>query len=297
MHNNLLNFSVENNWKIDFKEIDHAITEGKDYDYTTLNGTTLNVKADRKGSKTVANWFSSKTKGKGHCTGCLVMTDLLPDNLNFAVEGIFSILNSNTYHNTLVVAQGHRATRNNWWIGGKRIWGVPIGYPIAVGCFNMDEAEVNSKYEDIRKRLHDFIDKIFDKLTTLNVANAEEVSSYCNTLITDAENVIRNSYLQVLEITASELTSFLESLKELIKELIAIFIEGLKNTVEAMIDAVLKWLEDQLHNAVNKVFDNATVQKVLCKIISILNCRFVVITPLSNSANGFNLKVLKFLNQ
>ena len=77
---------------------------------------------NRKKSTDVASWWT-KEIGSKHCT-----FNEEPEELNFAVlgdleinvtGGIFGETTKTIKYQNVALAQGHTATRNNWWFGGK----------------------------------------------------------------------------------------------------------------------------------------------------------------------------------
>lgn len=95
------------------------------------NSWKLRIKAGRKGSKEVAEWYKNQV-GIDHS----VTTDNydnMPDKLNFAVKGTMKITSTVLGNEVifecsdLVIAQGHNArSRNNWWIGHKQMNSIEI---------------------------------------------------------------------------------------------------------------------------------------------------------------------------
>ncbi len=110
-----------------FEIQDYCITDGQPWegiDKIECGDTqcTINVRAGRKGSDKVSNWFKDKIKG-GSAIGCDTY-DSLPGSLNFAFIGKMSFTHGGKKYSgeNIVIAQGHNArSRNNWWIGGKEM--------------------------------------------------------------------------------------------------------------------------------------------------------------------------------
>ena len=123
-----------------FSVTDYSITSGQGYSGVTASGSngvcTITVKAGRKGSSSVASWFKTKV-ANGNAVAC-DSKGPMPDKLNFAVQGTL-VLDRNGSKATcdaIILAQGHFATVNNWWLGGPdmKSGGVPFIGPIAQVC-------------------------------------------------------------------------------------------------------------------------------------------------------------------
>lgn len=101
--------------------------EGVSTDETSDSGTII-VKAGRKGSKDVAEWFKDKVED-GSLIGCS-SSSKYPEKLNFAFTGTLSFTHSNKSIKCekVLIAQGH-STRNTWWLGGSEMTGMdtPFG--------------------------------------------------------------------------------------------------------------------------------------------------------------------------
>lgn len=81
---------------------------------------TIDMACGRKGSKAVADAFVQACGGAGQVCSPSALSDATPGDLNF----FFGIrvgfrLGSDIGYLEFHVGQGHRASRNNWWIGGK----------------------------------------------------------------------------------------------------------------------------------------------------------------------------------
>ncbi|MDP2722781.1 MAG: hypothetical protein Q8O72_08490 [Bacteroidales bacterium] len=94
----------------------YSITSGQPWSGVTSGashgGLQLLVKAGRKGSDHVSNWFDSNVSNAA-CT--INSISPLPYELNFAFTGTITI-NGNNY--PVTIGQGHSGASNNWWIGG-----------------------------------------------------------------------------------------------------------------------------------------------------------------------------------
>ena len=152
MHDNKLEFGIGDEYALNFVEKDHSIKAGKSYGGTSMSKHTLTVTADRSGFDGVAKDFKTYIGGEGHCTACMSNDDF-PDDLNFAVNGTFTITtpDNKMYSNTVAVAQGcNSKKRNNWWIGGKQMYGKAVGTPVAVGIFHRCDGADDIKEKQTR---------------------------------------------------------------------------------------------------------------------------------------------------
>ena len=302
---NDLEFVIDEKWKLGFIECfelddkgnkiyQHSIGDADDWESVSMSGTTLTVKADRHGSEAPANFFKQKTGGFLHCTGCKVSADTLPEELNFAVEGMFSLTDSNNqkYENKIVVAQGHEIGKNNWWFGGQRVWGIPVGIPVAIGSFPRSDKDVDSLFADLEKKIDDIIKSFFSKLSTLNESNAEEIHAFCEQIIKQAVREITDDYAEKLSLTEEELKAFEKSLNDLIADFINVVLEILKKTAQEMKERILEWFEDKVIAMFHKFMENEQVAKVVKKILSVIHLRLVRIDGSTSKSNEFTLKVL-----
>ncbi|CAL2092180.1 conserved hypothetical protein [Tenacibaculum sp. 190524A05c] len=114
-------FTVGNSNKTDY-----AITEGQPWGGVTTKtnkvGAIITVKAGRKKSSKVAEWFTDAI-GNGSAIGCQTI-DKLPTKLNFACKGTMSFTHGGKLYTgeDIIIAQGSTAAaRNNWWIGGPNM--------------------------------------------------------------------------------------------------------------------------------------------------------------------------------
>ena len=123
-----------------FTETGHSITSGQPYSGTTASGSdgkcTITVKAGRKKSSSVADWFTQQI-GTGNAIAC-DSSGPMPDELNFAVEGTLTLTQGDTVMTceNMIVAQGNFSSVNNWWLGGSDVksGGVPFIGPIVGVC-------------------------------------------------------------------------------------------------------------------------------------------------------------------
>ena len=132
-HNNDVFFTINGLKSFNFQETAHSITNGQPYGGVTSGIRSgkgaITVKAGRKGSTDVANWFKQEV-GAGQTLVC-DSKGTYPDKLNFAVEGtltIGSVSGKTVTCDNVIVAQGHFGTTNNWWMGGPYMRGAHISY-------------------------------------------------------------------------------------------------------------------------------------------------------------------------
>jgi hypothetical protein len=79
---------------------------------------TIEVEADRKGSKPVADKYVDTVGGVGHLAA--KGGGDRPDALNFYYGLTVGFdVRGTTYPVTIYLAQGHFGTTNNWWFGGQ----------------------------------------------------------------------------------------------------------------------------------------------------------------------------------
>jgi len=123
-----------------FKVSAYKITSGQPYNGVEVSGSdgkcTITIKAGRKGSSEVANWFKQRVDS-GNAIAC-DSSGPLPDELNFAVQGTLTLTQGETTTScdNMIVAQGNFTTVNNWWLGGSDVksGGVPFIGPIVGAC-------------------------------------------------------------------------------------------------------------------------------------------------------------------
>lgn len=131
------NYAVKNIEFVFEKTIDnYSITGGQPFSGVSCvkdspNSWKLCVKAGRKGSEKVADWFKTQV-GVNHSVATDNYDDM-PDNLNFAVKGTMKITSTVLKKEVifecpdLVIAQGHNArSRNNWWIGHQKMNSIEV---------------------------------------------------------------------------------------------------------------------------------------------------------------------------
>ncbi len=105
-----------------------TLTSGVD----AKKGAYINVQADRKGSKEVAASFKQAV-GSGQTLVC-DSTKTFPDKLNFMVQGTLEMTTGTGADaltvtcDNVIVAQGHDASNNNWWMGGPNMKGIHVSF-------------------------------------------------------------------------------------------------------------------------------------------------------------------------
>ncbi|MBR9972197.1 hypothetical protein [Magnetospirillum sulfuroxidans] len=131
-HDNEVFFAIAGVTQFQFSETAHSITSGQPYGGTTSNVSKsgaqarIVVKAGRKGSSSVANWFKTQVAA-GQTLAC-DSKGTFPDALNFAVQGTLTMTvgDKTITCQDVLVAQGHFGTTNNWWMGGPNMQGAHV---------------------------------------------------------------------------------------------------------------------------------------------------------------------------
>lgn len=94
----------------------HSISSGQPWAGVTASIQdelfTLDARAGRHGTSSVADWFKSHATIATCCADCGCAW---PSDLNFAFTGTITI-NGDSY--PVTIAQGNSFGQNNWWIGG-----------------------------------------------------------------------------------------------------------------------------------------------------------------------------------
>jgi hypothetical protein len=132
-HDNYVYFALAGVQSFSFAPTAYNITSGQPYGGTTSGVSQAGkqgfilVKAGRKGSTSVAQWFQQQV-GAGQTLVCDA-TGTFPDKLNFAVQGTLTMqVGGKTFTcDNIIVAQGNFATVNNWWMGGPNMAGAHVG--------------------------------------------------------------------------------------------------------------------------------------------------------------------------
>lgn len=132
VHSNDVYFEIAGLSAFRFTEIEHSISSGQPYDGVKSEVSeegkqgNIDVKAGRHGTKSVAEWFQTQV-GTGQTIVC-DSTGTFPDDLNFAVKGTlaFTIGDKAITCDNVIVAQGHFAGANNWWMGSPNWQGAHV---------------------------------------------------------------------------------------------------------------------------------------------------------------------------
>ncbi|MBO7047060.1 MAG: hypothetical protein J6W38_12065 [Prevotella sp.] len=303
MKSNKLEFSIGSEYGLDFVEKEHSITHDDDYGSTTMSGHTLTVNANRHGSGGVADDFKTYIGGEGHCTACMSHDDF-PGKLNFAVNGTFTITlpDGRQYSNTVAVAQGHNAgSHNNWWIGGKQMYGKAVGTPVAVGVFHLsnDTNEVKEKTDETIAKIADSVksavENIFDSIASNIESNPDNFLEKVNTKIDEmANNIcesIDNSSIfdakfakDFVKKLAKDIKTFIENLIQKSQK-VEDFITGIGKTVAEKVNALIK----DTSSAVNK-----KLYDIIHDIIYAVCLLFVRFDGDRYSANDFSMSIIGY---
>lgn len=300
MDKNTLDFGIGEEYGLDFVEKGHSIANSKDYGSTSMSKHTLTVMANRNGSPNVATVFGTYIGGKGHCTACKSNDDF-PDLLNFAVNGTFTITtpDKKMYSNTIAVAQGHKPFVNNWWIGGKQMYGKAVGTPVAVAIFHRcDDAE------DLKEKTDATIDKIAqavseaveDLFTTIaNNLNTKDFLKAVNDKIDEkASNIcaeIDNSIIPDKQSTKDFVQTLADDLKTLM--------DGLVNNskiIQNYIISIGEKVSENIRALINDSGSNINKElcKVLSKIIYAAGLLFVRFDGSKSSSNYFSMSIIGY---
>jgi len=127
-------FAITGVESFSFQESEHSIHSNQPWGGVSSNVTHpgaeahILVKAGRKGSRSVAQWFKDRV-GSGQTLVCDSKGNL-PDELNFAARGTmtFSIGGKTFVCPDILIGQGHFATANNWWMGGPKMQGAHASF-------------------------------------------------------------------------------------------------------------------------------------------------------------------------
>jgi hypothetical protein len=130
-HDNYVYFALAGVQYFNFAPFAINITKGQPYGGTTSGVSQpgkqgyILIKAGRKGSHGVAQWFQEQV-GAGQTLVCN-STSTFPDKLNFAEEGsLYMQVGGKTITcDNILVAQG--SPFENWWMGGPNMAGAHIG--------------------------------------------------------------------------------------------------------------------------------------------------------------------------
>lgn len=115
-------FNMDGLTEVSFSEREHKFTDGQPYEGVfSINAYSgLVVKAGRKGSKAVAEWFNQQNRNASIARS---LSDFYPSELNFAVKGVLTLtVGEHEYVSPeICIAQGHVMSNNNWWIGSPHM--------------------------------------------------------------------------------------------------------------------------------------------------------------------------------
>ena len=100
----------------------YSITQGQPYEGAFTRRNNLDVRAGRHASEEVVHDFNADITGD-NALG-IYASDSLPKELNFAVFGTLSVIINGARRvcADMRIAQGHKATLNNWWIAGTKCY-------------------------------------------------------------------------------------------------------------------------------------------------------------------------------
>ena len=119
VHDNHLHFTKTGAGTMGFAyNNNYAITDNQTFEGVGVSGgqddeLDITVKAGRKKSERVANWFKERNVAAAHTN---TATHDEPGELNFAFEGDL-VISGHSY--PVVLGQGSTGSQNNWWIGGR----------------------------------------------------------------------------------------------------------------------------------------------------------------------------------
>ena len=123
-HDNYVTFAISSLQDFHFYMESYSLAGGQPWggvsSWGQNNVGTIDVVAGREQTSEVATWFKQQV-GSGQMFACSQGSST-PDALNFAVSGAMSITaNQQTISCPIVLAQGNKATINNWWIGAPNL--------------------------------------------------------------------------------------------------------------------------------------------------------------------------------
>ena len=302
MDKNTLDFGIGEEYGLDFVEKGHSIANPKNYGSTSMSGHTLTVMANRDGNPNVATQFGRYIGGPGHCTACKSNDDF-PDLLNFAVNGTFTITtpDKKMYSNTIAVAQGHKVGVNNWWIGGKQMYGKAVGTPVAVAVFHRcnETNEIKEKTDAAIAKIADSVESavenIFDSIASNIESNPGTFIENVNTKIDEMANniceAIDNSSFFDANISKDFVKKLAEDIKTFIEALInktqkvEDFIIGIGKTVAEKVNALIK---DSSSTINKKLYD------IIHDIIYAVCLLFVRFDGSKSTSNYFSMSIIGY---
>ena len=135
LRDNYIYFAIAGLQSFSFSATGYNITPKQPYNGATSGVSKsgeqafINVRAGRKKSTQVANWFKQQV-GAGQTLVC-DSAGTYPTDLNFAVQGTLNVTlvdGTSVTCDNVIVAQGHFGSDNNWWMGGPQMKGVHISF-------------------------------------------------------------------------------------------------------------------------------------------------------------------------
>ena len=301
MSDNKLNFSIGEEYGLDFVEIEHSSKNSSDYDSTSMSGHTLTVKANRHGFGPVADDFKTYIGGEGHCTACM-SHDEFPGDLNFAVNGTFTITTpeGKKYSNTVAVAQGHNAgSHNNWWIGSKQMYGKAVSTPVAIGIFHRCDAvdDAENEIEDAIANIADEVSKAVENIFKTIVSNLEtdQFLNNVNAKIDEMAKTICDRIDKSTLFDANKAKDFVNELAVGIKKLMDEMVNN-SNMLQDYITNIGKVVSDHINNLINDSSTNINkeLHKIISDIIYAVNLLFVRFDGDRYSANHFSMSIIGY---
>lgn len=303
MDSNKLEFGIGEEYGLDFVEKEHSIKNSGDYDNTSMNGHTLTVNANRHGFDGVANDFRTYIGGESHCTACMSNDDF-PNNLNFAVNGTFTITmpDGKKYSNTVAVAQGcNSKRRNNWWIGGKQMYGKAVNTPVAIGIFHRcDAAEDLKKKTDetisnIAQTVSEAIENVFNTIADNIKSSPDDFLKNVNTKVDEmAQNIcdkIDNSSSIDANLTKKFVMDLANDIKKFIKELTEKS-DMVQNFVIDIGNKVAEKIKEKITDATSAA--NQKLYEVIHEIIYAISLLFVRFDGSKSSPNNISMSIIGY---
>lgn len=300
MDKNTLDFGIGQEYGLDFVEKGHSIANPKDYGSTSMSGHTLTVMANRDGNPNVATQFGRYIGGPGHCTACRSNDDF-PDLLNFAVNGTFTITtpDKKMYSNTVAVAQGHKFGVNNWWIGGKQMYGKAVGTPVAVAVFHRcDDAEdlrekTDATIGNIAQAVSDAVENLFT--TIANNLNADDFLKKVNGKIDEKASNICAEIDNSIIADKQSVKDFVQKLADDLKTLMSTLVNDTK-IIQNYIISIGEKVSENINKLINDSGSNINKElcKVLSKIIYAAGLLFVRFDGSKSTSNYFSMSIIGY---
>jgi len=308
MHDNKLEFNIDDGYSIDYVELTHSIKDGKKFGKVYMEDrNTLVVESDRKASDGVATKFKEYIGGALHCTACM-SNDTFPNDLNFAVNGTFTITTDNgeKYSNTVAVAQGcNFERRNNWWIGGEKMLGKAVGTPSAIGLFrrsdigSIEEQKIDQTIKAISNAVSDSIQGIFDKIAETINNDPDNAKANIQSKIDDVAKkigeLIDNSSLS--QLVKDNAKQFVNALAEMLKkqtDKVMTKSSDIANKIIELGEAVANKINSLLTDTASKI--NKELHQIISQIISVVSVLVMRIDGSTSSPNIFTMTPIKVTN-